>query len=142
MCTTPAPPKVSSESSVKFPFNIAADFPLAIVRGDTDKTHGTGFDSSHAGAKGIFLAHRSGDDFLEIHADVLEKMLGKIAAVKTNSLVRIVGVVVIPVEQGAGSFGSQLQRVHSDHAGNVNFAGAGHALVPHHHHNRARPGSE
>ena len=66
--------------------NIAADFSLAIVRGDTDKTHGTGFDSSHAGAKGIFLAHRSGDDFLEIHADVLEKMLGKIAAVKTNSL--------------------------------------------------------
>src|SRR5882762_8812181 len=122
--------------------DIAADFPLTIVRRNASKTHRAGLDSAHAGTKGVFLAYRSSDDLLKIHAHILEKMLGQIAAVKTNGLVGIIRVVVIPVEQRAGSFGSQLQRMHAHYAGNINFASAGHALVAHHTHDRAGHDSE
>jgi len=70
------------------------------------KTHWASLDSSHARSKRVFLAHGSGNDLLKIHAHIFEKMLGKIAAMKTNSLVGIIRVVVIPVEQSAGSFGA------------------------------------
>src|SRR5216684_3349561 len=117
--------------------DIAADFSFTIIRRDAGKAHRTGFNSSHARSKRVLLTHCSGDDLLEIHAYILEEMLRKIAAVKTDGLVGIIGVVVIPVEQRTGSFGSQLQRVHAHNAGNIDFAGAGHALVAHHAHHRA-----
>ena len=69
-------------------------------------------------------------------------MLGKIAAVKTDGLVGIIRVVVIPVEQRTGSFGSQLQCVHTHHSGDIDFAGAGHPFVAHHAHHRAGHDSE
>src|SRR5467141_2143209 len=122
--------------------DIAADLSLAIVRRDAGKTHRTSLDPSHTRSKRVFLAHGSGDDLLKIHAHIFEKMLGKIAAVKTDGLVGIIRVVVIPVEQRAGSFGSQLKRMHAHYAGNIDFAGAGHALVAHHAHDRAGHDSE
>src|SRR5205807_4141873 len=117
--------------------DVAANFSFTIVGRDADKTHRTGLDSAHAGAKGVFLADSTGDDLLKVHAHILEKMLGKIAAMETNGLVGIVRVIVIPVEQRAGSFGSQPQGVHANHAGNIDFAGAGHAFVAHHTHHGA-----
>src|SRR6266849_100292 len=122
--------------------DIAADFPFTIIRRDAGKAHRTGLDSSHARSKRVLLTHCSGDDLLEIHAYILEEMLRKIAAVKTDGLVGIIRVVVIPVEQRTGSFGSQLQRMHANYAGNIHFAGAGHALVAHHAHHRAGHDSE
>src|SRR6266576_5611904 len=67
--------------------DIAADFPFTIVRRDANKTHSAGLDSPHAGAKGVFLPDGSGDDLLEVHAHILEKVLGKIAAMETNGLI-------------------------------------------------------
>src|SRR5690242_4948404 len=96
--------------------DIAANSSFTIVGRDADKTHRTGLDSAHAGAKSVFLADGTGDDLLKIHADILEEMLGKIAAMETNGLVRIVRVIVIPVEQRARSFGRQPQRVHANHS--------------------------
>src|SRR5260370_3585511 len=111
--------------------DIAADFSFTIIRRDAGKAHRTGLDSSHARSKRVLLTHCSGDDLLEIHAYILEEMLRKIAAVKTDGLVGIIGVVVIPVEQRTGRFGSQLQRMHAHNAGNIYFPGARHALAPH-----------
>src|SRR5947208_12296893 len=117
--------------------DVAANFSFTIVGRDADKTHRTGLDSAHAGAKSVFLADSTGDDLLKVHAHILEKVLGKIAAVKTDSFVGIVCVIVIPVEQRAGSLGSQAQRVHANYADNIDFAGAGHAFVAHHAHHGA-----
>ncbi len=61
---------------------------------------------------------RARDDFLKI----FEEMLRKIAAVKANRFVGVIGVVVVPIEQRTGSLGSQLQRVHSDNTGDIHFA--------------------
>src|SRR5260370_19369369 len=96
--------------------DIAADFSLAIIRRNAGKTHRAGLHSSYACAKRIFLAYCPGNDILEIHAHILDEMLGKIAAVETNGLVGVIRVVVIPVEQRAGSFGSQLKRMHAHYA--------------------------
>src|SRR6266568_3798336 len=117
--------------------DIAADFPFAIIRRNAYKPHRAGLHSPYACAKRIFLAYCPGNDLLEIHAHILEEMLGKIAAVETNGLVGIIRVVVIPVQQRAGSFGSQLKRMHAYYAGNIDFASAGHAFVAHHAHHRA-----
>src|SRR6267378_6226386 len=122
--------------------DIAADLPCTIIRCYAGKAHRTGLNSSHARAKRVFLANRPGDDLLKIHAYILEEMLGKIAAVKTDGLVGIIRVVVIPVEQRAGSFGSELQRMHAHYPGDIDFAGAGHALVAHHAHHRTGHDSE
>src|SRR5437773_6069242 len=51
--------------------DVAANFSFTIVGRDADKTHGAGFDSAHAGAKGVFLDQCSGDDLLKVHAQIL-----------------------------------------------------------------------
>src|SRR6266700_3314187 len=63
--------------------DITADLPFAIIRRNAGKTHRAGLHSSYACAKRIFLAYCPGNDLLEIHAHILEEMLGKIAAVET-----------------------------------------------------------
>src|SRR5437016_11859347 len=87
--------------------DVAANFSFTIVGRDADKTHRTGLDSAHAGAKGVFLADSTGDDLLKVHAHILEKVLGKIAAVKTDGLVWSTHVVGMTVEQHAGSFANR-----------------------------------
>src|SRR5260370_23968334 len=70
--------------------DIAANLSLAIIRRNARKTHRAGLHSPHAFAKRIFLAYCPGNDPLEIHAHILEEMLGKIAAVETNGLVGVI----------------------------------------------------
>src|SRR5712672_3498424 len=74
---------------------VATDVSVNIIRGKSGKAHGAGLDTSNTGAKRIFLADSAGDDFLEIHLHVFEEMFGQVAAMKTNSLVRINAIVVI-----------------------------------------------
>ena len=53
----------------------------------------------------MFSLPRSGNDFLEVHSDALEEVLGQIAAMEADGLIGIVAVVVVPIEQGARGAG-------------------------------------
>src|SRR5271167_169668 len=76
---------------------VAGDFSGAIVGGEARETHGAAFDAADAGTEGVVFADGAGDDFLKVHADILEKMFRQVAAVEADGLVGIVGVVVVPV---------------------------------------------
>src|SRR6202451_3885568 len=92
----------------KFTFpHITANPPRRVIGGEARVTHRSGLHAAYHGAECIFLAHGPGNDLLKIHWEVLEKMLRQIAAMETHSLVGIVAVIVIPVEQGAGSLRRQ-----------------------------------
>src|SRR5271168_860861 len=121
---------------------VAGNFSGAVVGGEARETHGTAFDAADAGAEGVVFADGAGDDFLKVHADILEKMFRQVAAVEADGLVGIVGVVVVPVEEGARRLRGELEGVHTDDAGDVDFAGAGEALIAHHAHDRARDDAE
>ena len=56
-----------------------------------------------------------------------KKCLGRLLQWKHTALFGIVAVIVVPIEQRAGSFGRKPQRMHADHADDVHFAGARHA---------------
>src|SRR5580698_3856980 len=114
--------------------DVAGDFSGAVVGGEARETHGAALDAADTGAEGVVLADRARDDFLKVHADVLEKMFRQVAAVEADGFVGVVGVVIVPVEESAGRLRSELQGVHADHAGDVDFAGAGEALIAHHAH--------
>src|SRR5208283_3587838 len=122
--------------------DIAANPAGAIVGGKAREAHRARLHAADAGSEGVFAAHRPGDDFLEIHAHVLEEVLGKVAAMEADGLVGIVAVVVVPVEQGAGRFRGEAQGVHGDGAADVDFAGAGNQVVAHHAHDGAGDDAE
>src|SRR5215472_4879078 len=77
---------------------VTADPPGEIVRGESREAHGARFYATHAGAKGIFLAHGSSDNGLEVHLNILEEVFRQIAAMKADRFVGIIAVVVVPVE--------------------------------------------
>src|SRR5579872_3876540 len=77
--------------------DIAANYSGDVVGREAGKAHRARLHAAHNGAERVVLANRSRDDFLEVHADVLEEMLGQVAAMKADGLVWIVAVVVIPV---------------------------------------------
>jgi len=116
---------------------ITADFALDVVGGETGEAHGPGLHYAHAGSEGIFLAHGTGDDGLVVHFHVAEEVLWKIAAVETDGLVGVGAVVVVPVEQSAGRFRSELESMHAENAADVHFAGAREKRVAHHAHDGA-----
>src|SRR5713226_2793499 len=62
--------------------HVTPDLAMKIVRGESHISHGAGFNPANTGAKRILLAHRAGDDRLEIHNDVVEEMLRQIGAVE------------------------------------------------------------
>ena len=61
---------------------------------------------------------------------------------ENHRLVRVLSVVVVPVQQRAGPPGSQNHGVHADQSGDVGFAGAGFESVAQHAHDRARHHAE
>src|ERR1700722_1730856 len=69
---------------------VSANHPGCVVGGEARKAHRPRFYAAHDCAERILLADRSGDDLLEVHAHVLEKMLGQVAAMEAHGLVRIV----------------------------------------------------
>src|ERR1051326_518679 len=96
--------------------DITANDPFAVARRETRETHRTRLHQPDAGPVGILLAHRAGDDLLKIHLHAAEEMLGKVAAVEADSLVRILAVIIVPIEQSAGSLRSKLQCMHAHDA--------------------------
>ena len=122
--------------------DVAGNFPGEIVGGEAREAHRAALDAAYAGAEGVVLADGARDDFLKVHADILEKMFGQVAAVEADGFVGIVGVIVVPVEEGAGRLRGELQGVHAYNAGDIDFAGAGEALIAHHAHDGAGDDAE
>src|SRR5437588_1181594 len=81
--------------------DIAGDFSFAVIGGKPREAHRAAFHASHASAKSVLLADRSSDDFLEVHADVLEEMFRQVAAVEAHRFVWIIGIIVVPIQQSA-----------------------------------------
>ena len=54
--------------------DIAGNFSGEVVGGEARETHGAALDAADAGAEGVVLADGAGDDFLKVHADILEEM--------------------------------------------------------------------
>src|SRR5207302_9881236 len=63
---------------------------------------------------------------------------GQVTAMEADALVRILAVIIIPVEQRAWRSRSECQSVHAQCATDVQFAGAGHEVVAHRAHDGAR----
>ena len=55
---------------------------------------------------------------------------------KDDRFVRVVAVIVVPVDDGAGCSGREGEDVHGDHPHHVRLAGAGQQIVGHHAHQR------
>src|SRR5208283_6234007 len=62
--------------------DIAANHSRGIVGREARKAHGTSLHPAHDRTECVVLAHRPGNDLLKIHAEVLEEMLGQVAAMK------------------------------------------------------------
>src|SRR4051794_6914343 len=85
--------------------DVAPHLAFAVISGEARIAHRRSLHTADAGAEGVLLTDGAGDDLLEVHADVLEEVLGQVAAVEADSLVRIAAVVVIPIEQCAWRLG-------------------------------------
>ena len=118
--------------------HVTAHLALGIVGGETRKAHLFRLDESDARPKGVFFPYRASDDFLEVHLHGAEEGLGQVGAVKAHSLIRVRSVIIVPVEQSRGSAGSQPERMHAEHAADVDLAGARQQAIAHHAHDRAR----
>ena len=57
---------------------IAAHLASSVVGGEAGKAHLFRLDEPDAGTKGIFLADRASDDFLEVHLDGAKEVLRQI----------------------------------------------------------------
>src|ERR1700722_6524863 len=84
--------------------DVTADHARRIVSREAGKAHRSGFYAADDGAECVLFADSACDDLLKIHADVLKKMLRQVAAMEADGFIRIVAVIIVPVEQGAGSF--------------------------------------
>jgi len=74
----------------KFAFaDVAAHLASGVVGGEASEAHLFGLNESDACAEGVFLPNGSSDDFLEVHFDGTEEMLGQIRAVEADCLIRI-----------------------------------------------------
>src|ERR1700730_7748441 len=104
---------------------VSANLPRRIVRRKASKAHCAGLHLADTGTKSIFLANGAGDNRLVIHVHFLKEMLRQVAAMEAHGLVRMIAVVVVPIKQGAGSFGGQLQGMHAEYPADIGFTRAG-----------------
>src|SRR5438132_8797672 len=89
--------RIASERTLA---DVPANHSRRVIGRESGEAHRTRFYPADNRAKSVLLAHRPGNDFLEVHAEILEEVLGKIAAMKADSLVGIVAVVGMPVGEG------------------------------------------
>jgi len=80
--------------------HVTAHLALGIVGGETRKAHLFRLDESDARPKGVFFAYSASDDFLEVHPHGPEEVLRQVRAVKAHSLVGIVAIIIVPIQQG------------------------------------------
>ena len=107
---------------------------MPIIGRESHKTHRRGSHTADASTLGVFLTDGARDDLLEIHAHLVKKVLRQVAAMEAHGFIRIVPVVVVPIEQRARRFGRELQGVHADHATDIDFARTRHQIIAHHTH--------
>src|SRR5271154_4280288 len=74
---------------------IPANHASGVVGREARKAHRPRLHSADHRSERVVLAHGSGDDLLEIHAHILEEMLGQVAAMEADGLVRIVSIVIV-----------------------------------------------
>src|SRR5690554_71388 len=117
--------------------NVGPDHAVDVIRGHTGKGQRTRRHTPGDSAVGVFGAQRGGQDLSGGNLDIGQEALGPVAAVEQHAFIGVVCVVVVPVHQRAGGLRSQLQGIHGNHAGNVDFAGGRHELVAHHAHQGA-----
>jgi len=122
---------------------VAANHAAAVVGRVAGVAHGAGLDTAHAGAEGVHLAHRAGNDRLVVHRRSLsEEVLGQIGAMETDAFVGMAAVVIVPVKQSAGRLAGQGQHIHAQRAGHIHLAGGRNQVVAHHAHDGARHHAE
>jgi len=94
--------------------DIARDLPGKVVGGEASEAHCSSLYCSIQCAVRILFANGSGDDLLEVHFHALiEEVFRQIRAVKAHRLVRVVPVVVVPIQQSARRFAGQRQCIHA-----------------------------
>ena len=111
--------------------------PFAIVGRYPAKRHRAARRTARQRPIGVLFAQGCAQDRCGGDGDVGQEGLGPVAAVEEHALLRIVAVVVVPVDESAWLAGRELQRVHRDGARDVDFTRAGHQLLAHHAHDGA-----
>src|SRR3954451_25321298 len=108
----------------ELPFaNIPANGSAGVVGGESGEAHSAWLHAPDHSAVGVLFADGARDDLLEVHADLLEEVLGQVAAMKADGLIGIVPVVVVPVEQSARCFRGERESVHTQRSADIDFAG-------------------
>ena len=121
-CSSEGQQRIVCEFALSY---VTADDSFAVVRGEPCEAHSSRFDLAHAGPEGVVFAYSAGYDLLESPIlTFFEKVLRQVAAVEADSFIRVFSVVVVPVEQGAGSLGREGKRVHANNSRDIDFAGA------------------
>src|SRR5690554_5599140 len=88
--------------------DISPDLTLKVIRGNPAVSGISRLNPSHQCSVGILFAHSSGDNRLIVHDRFMpENILRQIATVKDYAFVWIITVVVIPIQQSAGTSGGQ-----------------------------------
>lgn len=105
--------------------HVAGNSSFTVIRGEAGETHRAALHPPYTRAERVVFADRARDDFLEVHAHIPEKVLWQVAAVEAHGFVRIIRVIIIPVEQSAGGLRSELEGVHANHPSDIHLAGAG-----------------
>ena len=79
---------------------VAGDLAGEVVGREAGEAHRAGLNRAVEGAVRVLLAHGARDDELVVHLHAFaEEVLGQVGAVETDSLVGVVAVVVVPVEE-------------------------------------------
>src|ERR1700730_8678868 len=81
--------------------DIGTDYTIAVIGGNSGITKGTSRSTAGDCAIGVFCSQRSRQNFGICHLDVREKTLGPVTTVKQDTLVRVIAVVVVPIDQSA-----------------------------------------
>src|SRR4051794_26078463 len=102
--------RVHSERAVAY---ISANLSSQVVRRKTRVAHRSRFYATDACAVCIFLTDRARDYLLEVHFHISKKVLRQIAAMEADCFVRIVSVVIVPVEKRTWRSGRETKRMHA-----------------------------
>src|ERR1700745_1416527 len=95
---------------------IGANLSRGIIGADPAKTHRTSRRPPGQCADGVFFAKHGAENRGGADANVGKKIPGPVAAVKKDTLIRVVAVVVVPVHKSAGPAAGELQGIHADHS--------------------------
>src|SRR5580658_1221513 len=88
--------------------HVSAHLAKGVVSREAGEAHFLRLDQPYAGSEGVLLSDRAGNDFLKIHLDGTEEVLGQVRTMEADCLVRVRSIVIVPIEKCRRSSGSQL----------------------------------